>query len=70
MNKIDSITKLNKLSNKFQVVAVPNYLSQGEKKAFLDSIKISRDSLGENYGYQLVTESTAIGFDYGFYKMN
>ena len=25
--------------------------------------------MNEKYGYQLITESTAIGFDYGFYKM-
>ena len=27
-NKINSIIKLNKLNNKFQVVAIPNYMSQ------------------------------------------
>jgi molecular chaperone DnaK (HSP70) len=36
----------------------------------LNSLTIARDSLKEEYGCQLVTESTAIGFDYGFYKMN
>lgn len=33
-------------------------------------MKIARDSLKGEYGFNLITESTAIGFDYGFYKQN
>mgnify|MGYP000200446959 CR=1 FL=1 len=70
LNKISQIVELNKLNNKYQVVSIPNYLSQSERQAFLDAIKIAKESQGETYGYQLISESTAIGFDYGFYKMN
>lgn len=70
MTKIGQIVEINQLSNKYQVVAIPNYLSHHEKKALINSIKISRDSQKEQYGYQLINESTAIGMDYGFYKMN
>lgn len=70
MTKVQSIVELNQLSNKYQVVAVPNYLTHNEKKALLDSIKISRDSQKQQFGFQVINESTAIGMDYGFYKMN
>lgn len=70
MTKVENIVQLNQLSNKYQVVAVPNYLTHHEKQALLNSIRISRDSQKQQFGFQVINESTAIGMDYGFYKMN
>jgi molecular chaperone DnaK (HSP70) len=70
LTKIDSTVKLNKLNNKYSVIAVPDYLTHNERKALLDSVNIARESQQESYGYSLVNESTAVGIDYGFYKMN
>jgi heat shock 70kDa protein 4 len=70
INKINSITNLNKLASKYQIIAVPNYLTHSERKALLNSLQIAKESTNGSYGYQLITESIAIGSDYGFYKMN
>lgn len=60
--------ELNHLNNKYLTVSVPNYLTNTEKQALLDAIEISKKSGNHQYGVQLVTESTAVGLDYGYYK--
>lgn len=70
LNQVGSIVELNKLSNKFEVVAVPNYLTHHERKAMIYAISIAKASQKETYGFAVINESTAIGFDYGFFKMN
>jgi len=42
INKINSITKLNKLASKYQVIAIPNYLTHSERKALLASLRIAK----------------------------
>lgn len=45
-------------------------MTHNERQAVLDSIRIARDGQNKKYGYSLINESTAVGIDYGFYKMN
>lgn len=61
---------MNKLNNKYLVLAVPDYLTYHERKALLDALLIARENSNSKFGFQLVNESAAIGLDYGFYKKN
>ncbi len=56
------------MNNKFMVLAVPDYLTHHERKALINVLQIAKETISNNYGVQLVNESTAIGLDYGFYK--
>ena len=54
LTKIDGIVELNKLSNKFMVLAVPDYLTHHERKALLDSLLIARENASSKFGVQLI----------------
>ena len=68
VTKINQILEMNKMNNKFLVVAVPDYLTYHERKAWLNMLYTAKESSQINYGIQLINESAAIGLDYGFYK--
>lgn len=42
VTKIEEIIELNKLSNKYLSISVPNYFSQNERKALLNAISIAK----------------------------
>ena len=69
VTKIEEIIEHQGLNNKNLVIAVPDYLTQGERMAMLNALNIA--SKGYNgYSFQLLNETEAIGYDYGFYKRN
>jgi molecular chaperone DnaK (HSP70) len=53
----------NGFENKEAVVAVPPYLTQSERKAFLNSAKIAELNVT-----RLINDSTAIALDYGMFR--
>lgn len=63
MNKLRLIIQKNNIENKSAVIAVPTYLTQQERKAFLDAAKIA-----ELQVTRLINDSTAIGLDYGMFR--
>ena len=44
---------MNKMNNKFMVLAVPDYLTHHERKALMNVLQIARENSSANYGVQL-----------------
>lgn len=62
-NKIRTIIAINGFENSEAVVAVPSYLTQAERKAYLDAAKIAELNIT-----RLINDSSAIALDYGMFR--
>lgn len=63
LGKLKTIIRLNNLSDKEAVIAVPNYYTESEKKALLDACRIA-----ELTPSRLISENYAITTGYGIFR--
>ena len=63
-NKMKLTFEKNGFESKDVVVAVPPYLTQNERKAYLNAAKIAELNV-----VKLINDSTAISLDYGMFRM-
>jgi heat shock 70kDa protein 4 len=65
LNKLKLIIAKNGLENKEVILSVPAYLTQTERKGYLDAARIAELNV-----VRLINDSTAIALDYGLFRKN